>query len=380
MTIDREYFESDNQTIGYRMEGYRDFATHHKLAEFILGRNPESVLELGGARGYIAKILQNHGISVTVMDKSEHCYNTRAIDEFCLWDIENTPYPFKDKEFDLVYSSSVLEHISPDKLDSAIREIGRIGKRSYHNVVPMSDKVPKSVFDEDDTHKIYESQQWWLDKFGEFAPGHRVEVYWDNPDGKHVSVPGWDGGLTKLNIGCGFNMIYYGWVNIDGDHGYVEFALYNSYKYLDTNSSTLIPLGNGVVDLIYIPNGIGALPIEPTNDLLSECHRVLKPGGLIRVVVIDARKIFTGYANHTSTGIQHIIHGIDSSKTTLEDIAKLYDGHHTFWDGEILEPYLMKFGFKEISKVSPFGSRSKIMEQQTIVKYPDISLVMEATK
>ena len=53
----REYYESDNQEIGYRQEGFRDFATHHAAVDRVYKLNPESVLELGGARGYVAKNL-----------------------------------------------------------------------------------------------------------------------------------------------------------------------------------------------------------------------------------------------------------------------------------------------------------------------------------
>lgn len=379
MTLDREYFESDNQTIGYRCEGYRDFGWHHKLAKFILERKPSSVLDIGGARGYVAKILQNNGVKVSVMDRSEHCYNTRAIDDFHVWDMENTPYPFKDNEFDLVYSNAASEHTSLNKLDSVIREIGRIGKRSYHNTVPLSDKVPKSVFKEDSTHKIYKSQKWWSNKFKKLAPDHQAEIYWDNPDNKNVRIPGGDGKIIKINIGCGFDMFYYGWINIDTHREYEGFAKHEYYKYITADYSLRMLLGDNLVDLIFISN-VGTLPEETATNLLCECYRVLKPGGVIRVVTADAKKIFSHYIDGTDAGLRHIVRGIESSETTLDDVMKLYIGCQNFWDSKNLKDFLEKFGFEEISQTTPFKSRSKIMEQQTIVKYPDISLVMEATK
>lgn len=43
-----------------------------------------------------------------------------------LWDLNNYPWPFKDNEFDIVYSSHCLEHLNDPK--KALEEIWRISK------------------------------------------------------------------------------------------------------------------------------------------------------------------------------------------------------------------------------------------------------------
>jgi len=39
--------------------------------------------------------------------------------------------PFKDKEFDLVFTHEVLQHIEPDEIDKAISELLRVGKEVW---------------------------------------------------------------------------------------------------------------------------------------------------------------------------------------------------------------------------------------------------------
>jgi SAM-dependent methyltransferase len=358
---------------------------HHDLASSIIARKPASVLDLGGARGYIAKILQNNGIKVSVMDRSEHCYNTRAVDDFCVWDIENTPYPFEDKAFDLVYSNAVLEHISPGKIDSVIREIGRIGNRSYHNNVPISDEISKSTFKEDITHKIYKSHKWWISRFAKFAPGHSTEVFWETNKKENCVLPPMFGRVRKdnkkLNIGCGIDMIYYGWINIDVYHPLYGFvAKTHSYAYMPEKYVSGLPFADNDVDLIFVSGVFGQTEPAITDKLVSDCYRVLKPGGTIRVSSINAKKIFAHYVDGTDAGLRHIIRGVESPDTTMEDVMRMYAGHQHLWDSENMMSFLGEFGFTEVAETTPFNSRNKIMEQETIVKYPGISLVMEGIK
>ena len=103
----RKYFDGE----GY-VGMYRDFPQHYKTAEIILDRKPTSVLEIGGASGYICKILQAHGVPATCMDISDHCWHTRVINEFILWDATRTPY--NTKSYRLIrHNTSKRERIRP---------------------------------------------------------------------------------------------------------------------------------------------------------------------------------------------------------------------------------------------------------------------------
>jgi predicted SAM-dependent methyltransferase/glycosyltransferase involved in cell wall biosynthesis len=136
----RKYFDGEGY-IGL----YRDFPQHYKTAELILDRKPESVLELGGARGYICKILQSHGVPATCLDISPHCWHTRVIKEFILWDATEMPWkslviaarnpsvkegvverrritPITERTFDICFSIAFLEHIPENSVYDALSD------------------------------------------------------------------------------------------------------------------------------------------------------------------------------------------------------------------------------------------------------------------
>jgi hypothetical protein len=80
--------------------------------------NPKSVLEVGAARGYLVKRFEAAGIPAKGLEISKHCHLTRVTDSVVEWDICQTPWPFKDGEFDLCYSVAVMEHIPEEGISS----------------------------------------------------------------------------------------------------------------------------------------------------------------------------------------------------------------------------------------------------------------------
>ena len=55
-------------------------------------------------------------------------------------------------------------------------------------------------------------------------------------------------------------------------------------------------------------------------------------------------------------------------------------GRYELFDECNMVKYLESAGFKNVRVADPFHSRSKIMQNETTVKYPTISLVVEGTK
>src|SRR5918992_2339635 len=96
-------------------------------------------------------------------------------------------------------------------------------------------------------------------------------------------------GSVLLNLGCGRTPLP-GWTNVDLA-GRNDAAL-----ALDVRRP--LPFASGSVDAVFTEHLLEHLSYDDATFLLSECARVLGPGGVIRVVVPD----FGRYARAYATG------------------------------------------------------------------------------
>jgi len=378
--FDREYFESDCQTRGYVYEGYRDFACHYKTAEIVYEyakkHNCKKVLEVGAGRGYTSKILKAKGLDVTCLDISEHCYHTRVVENFILWDMTEIPWPFKNKEFDLCWSIATLEHIPEDKVDDVIKEMARVSSCGIHGIGTTS--LP---YDIDDSHCTIRPISWWQSKFEENCPDNYIYSLMDKEmmEASPYPIPPPDG-LVKLNLGSFITMFYYGWINMD-IIDLSDFAKKNGYIFKQLDVRNGLPFEDNSVDFIFSSHLIEHLSREEGLKLLKECHRVLKPNGVLRIATPDARKLMRDFLDEKIREYRHINKGVEKAETDLDALLELlWAGHKTIYDYESLGKLLSKAGFRKIQVMSPFRSSSKVLEDQTFVSHPTISLVVDAMK
>lgn len=81
--------------------------------------------------------------------------------------------------------------------------------------------------------------------------------------------------MIRINLGCG-SIQPEGWVNIDSfDHGQTDLA--------DARNPWLF--GDGAVDGVVANHFLNALDHHEIPGVLAEAHRVLKPGGVLRILV-----------------------------------------------------------------------------------------------
>ncbi|AOS45748.1 hypothetical protein Verru16b_02835 [Lacunisphaera limnophila] len=84
--------------------------------------------------------------------------------------------------------------------------------------------------------------------------------------------------MNKLNIGCGHRALP-GWTNVD----FVSVpGLVQAHDLREP-----LPFAAGSFALVYHSHVLEHLDRDGARRLLQECHRVLQPGGLLRVVVPD---------------------------------------------------------------------------------------------
>jgi len=408
--FERSYFDGDG--VGYTGEGYRQFATSFSVSQVLLNSKPpiQSVLDVGGARGYLARILENNGIKSTVLDISKHCRDTRVIENYILWDATKTPWVKKegagsgegsllvgDKEFDLIFSLNFLEHIPENKIDDVIREMARVSNRGMHGIHMTDAPFEENVEDTDITHRTNKPKSWWEEKFKTLVPEYKVVVEhprlleYERPEqqppsslapGMHMAdgkvIP--DDGLLKLNLGCFKDCFYFGWVNID-IIDLKQFSDEQQYVFLQHDVTTGLPYGDNEADIISSSHLLEHLTREQGEALLKECHRVLKPNSFFRISIPDTKTITQKYLDGNISEYKYINIGVEKANDDAEAFHSLLMSNHlTLFDESSLLGLLEKVGFKEIKRVSPFKSRSEVVQKQTISTHPSISCIIEATK
>lgn len=94
------------------------------------------------------------------------------------------------------------------------------------------------------------------------------------------------GKLNYLNIGCG-NKFHKDWINVD--------MASSSPDVISHNLLNGIPFDDNKFDVIYHSQVLEHFPREKTPHFIKECFRVLKPGGIMRIVVPDLENIVNEY-------------------------------------------------------------------------------------
>jgi ubiquinone/menaquinone biosynthesis C-methylase UbiE len=145
-----DYWDGDRR---YGYGGYKYMAGRWKpVAELLIKNynltNDSSVLDVGCGKAFLLyemKLLlpslkvsgfdiSKHGIANAKEEISKDLFIHRAQD----------PYPFKDKQFDLVFSINSLHNLKIFELNIALKEIERVGKQGY--VMVESYRNEKELF------------------------------------------------------------------------------------------------------------------------------------------------------------------------------------------------------------------------------------------
>jgi len=374
--FDRDYFNGGAKVGGYAREGYWDYPVHYLTAEKVMALRPESVLEIGCARGYVLRRLEDAGVRVAGLEISEHCRLTRATENVITHDAAVTPWPFEDQSFDVCLSIAVLEHIPEDKLPAMFAEMKRVCRRGLHGV----DLHDDDGFDK--THVTIRPEEWWRERLPE---GQRVcdkeELERGQIQLPHPQPRAGGGAGVKLNVGCFTTMFHYGWRNVDV-HDLDAWARQYGYRYMRHDVRREFPFDDNVVDLIFSSHFLEHLTYDEGAAFLKECYRVMRPGATIRTIVPDAALLI---AAGTKAGTLAMFNELSPTATRrAKDIQKLWEllceGHRSIYDRETLMAACRQAGFKDVAPGRFRHSRNITMQRETQDMFPDLSLIVEATR
>lgn len=223
----------------------------------------------------------------------------------------------------------------------------------------------------------------------------------------------------KLNIACGPNIFPHpGWINYDRE----DFSSY--FNAIKTHNQTGMPehqkklsnyvrsgekidfiihdIRNGFpqhetnsVNIIYCGQMIEHFnPVYEVPKFLSECYRILVPGGLIRLTTPDLDLLIQSYLNgqmdkfsieqpafykneDPSTQLSFLMYGACGPNCTWDN----YEGHMFLFTKKSMTNMLQKNGFKEIEFYYETGkSKDIVMAKEAVDAGMTHSFVVEAIK
>lgn len=189
-------------------------------------------------------------------------------------------------------------------------------------------------------------------------------------------------GRHLLNLGCGPDVQRTSWVDIDGSWnlrvqtswwgrpfvGYVArrsgFRWPTHVKWMDITSG--LPFDDGTVDAIYASHVLEHLYREDALRLLAECMRVLKPEGVIRLVLPDLTTMISTYlADETADAAIHLqeqllMRDTQAPRGFFGKLKHLFADHHShkfMYDLPLLIRDLQHAGFREVEECFFLNSR-----------------------
>ena len=187
-----------------------------------------------------------------------------------------------------------------------------------------------------------------------------------------------------INLGSGFKT-FDDYINID------FFSFSNKADY-EADFRYPLKINDDCVDGIFTEHVLEHLTYDQVERLLKECYRILKPGGIIRIIVPDVSIFIEKYClNDTdwfSQWEKHVfIESEDVTRRNRRMISKMTAvsfvtqeyGHVSCWDFETLEIFLATANFKMTEKTAfEQGSNKKLLKDND--SRASISLYVEGSK
>lgn len=169
----------------------------------------------------------------------------------------------------------------------------------------------------------------------------------------------------RLNLGCGA-AVADGWINVDYAVGArlrripVVGALVGRLGILNTDWDPRIvvhdlrkplPWTDASVDAIYSSHTLEHLDREEGRRLIAECHRVLKPAGLLRIVVPDLKGYVAEYTTGrlAATEMLEALHVLGARRLGFrKELFSILSGsiHRCMYDAPTLTVLLLDTGFE----------------------------------
>ena len=157
--------------------------------------------------------------------------------------------------------------------------------------------------------------------------------------------------VAMLQIGCGHHRLP-NWLNVDISYDRcAEGAV-----YMDAGEP--FPIPDASIDYVFSEHLFEHLTFPQAENMLKECHRVLKPRGIMRIATPNLQFLVDLYQNPEKTINKRYIEwsanggggGLKIPNSPVYVINKFHTewGHQIIYDAETLKALLINNGFDEI--------------------------------
>lgn len=176
-----------------------------------------------------------------------------------------------------------------------------------------------------------------------------------------------------LNLGSGANPME-GFVNIEG------FAQRHKEMWLDLRNG--LPFPDNTVDGIFTCHVFEHFYMPELAPLVKACHRVLKPNGILRILVPSVDKAIAAYINQDASFFSPFPRAYNSMGGKLYNFLLCEGQHRIIFDFSLMEELLTYSGFHEVVEMT--SPNSHLFKPDVVTQleegYAGISLIVEARK
>lgn len=211
----------------------------------------------------------------------------------------------------------------------------------------------------------------------------------------------------KINFGCGQTPTK-GWINIDNSFAlklaklpnilflFKFFKLINksqisniefnkSRNIIFADATKKFPFKSNVADVIYSSHMLEHLSRHSASHFIKECYRVLKKGGILRIVVPDLKKLIDTYLidKDADKFLDNSLLVSPSIETFKEKIIFLiigYRHHQWMYDSSSLHKLISNQGFNNIVEQIPGSTLIEKPDSLNLSERANESFYIEAIK
>jgi SAM-dependent methyltransferase len=145
-------------------------------------------------------------------------------------------------------------------------------------------------------------------------------------------------------------------------------GIFKRVRYL--NTSKRFPYADNSFAATFSSHMLEHLPPEQGRVCISECYRVLQPGGICRITIPDLDKIVASYSPYSADAWLHLFY-------FNGDEARFKNRHHWYYNSESLISLLQTVGFSEAYRCE--HRRGRCPDVELLDNRPE-SLFVEAIK